>query len=76
MKQADYVHWHKRPEKALEVTKKTLSDGSSHPKWSWFPGGEVSTCYNCLDRHIIAGQGETTATIWESPVTGEKERFT
>ncbi|KAF2664643.1 acyl-CoA synthetase/AMP-acid ligase-like protein [Microthyrium microscopicum] len=76
-KQASYITWHKKPDKTLEITKKTLPDGSSHPAWKWFPGGEVSTCYNCLDRHVKdTGHGDNIAIIWESPVTNDKQKFT
>lgn len=33
---------------------KTLPAGIEHPHWSWFPDGEISTDYNCLDRHVKA----------------------
>ena len=53
-----------------------LKDGTSHKHWEWFPDGEISTCYNCVDRHVIAGNGDNVAVIWDSPVTGSKEKIT
>jgi len=41
----------------------------------WFPGGTTNTCHNCLDRHVDAGHAERTALIYDSPVTGSKQRF-
>jgi propionyl-CoA synthetase len=76
MRQAKNVSWHKEPTRALETGKRTLPDGTSHSEWSWFPDGEISTCYNCVDRHVEAGNGDNLAIIWESPVTGEKEKYT
>ena len=38
----------------------------------WFPDATGNTCYNCLDRHVIAGRGEQTAIIYDSPMTGRK----
>ncbi|MFN7376045.1 MAG: acetate--CoA ligase [bacterium] len=35
------------------------------PDAKWFVGGELNACYNCLDRHVLAGFGEQTALIWE-----------
>ena len=32
----------------------------------------LNTCYNALDRHVIAGRGDQTALIYDSPVTGSK----
>lgn len=42
----------------------------------WFVGAETNTCHNCLDRHVAAGRGEQAAIIYDSPMTGEKRRFT
>lgn len=42
----------------------------------WFPGGELNTCYNCLDRHVENGRGEQAALIWDSPMTGQVKTFT
>lgn len=74
--QASHLSWHTPPTRALTLTKKTLANGKSHDHWEWFAGGEISTCYNCVDRHVEAGNGESTAIIWESPVTGAKTRYT
>lgn len=35
-----------------------------------FPDGTLNTCYNCLDRHVLAGNGEWKALEFDSPVTG------
>jgi len=35
----------------------------------WFAGGTLNTAYNCVDRHVLAGRGEATALIYDSPVT-------
>jgi propionyl-CoA synthetase len=74
--QAEQLYWHKQPAKTLAKTSKKLKNGVSHNHWEWFPEGEISTCYNCVDRHVIAGNGDTTAIIWDSPVTGTKEKYT
>ena len=42
----------------------------------WFPGGELNTSYNALDRHVEAGRGDTTALIYDSAMTGTKARYT
>lgn len=75
-KQAEHLHWHKRPLKPLVKSSKTLKSGASHDYWEWFSGGEISTCYNCVDRHVDAGNGDSIAIIWDSPVTGSKEKYT
>jgi propionyl-CoA synthetase len=75
-KAASHLHWHKKPSQALVKSTKTLKSGTEHPYWSWFPDGEISNCYNCLDRHVDAGRGDDVAIYWDSPVTGRKERWT
>ena len=74
--QASHLHWHKPPTKSLIRTDKVLKDGTTHDHWSWFPDGEISTCFHCVDRHVLAGNGEKVAVIWDSPVTGSKEKIT
>ncbi len=75
-RQAEHLYWHKQPTKILSKFTKTLKDGTSHDHWEWFPGGEISTCYNAVDRHVEAGNGDIVAIIWDSPVTKTKEKIT
>ena len=35
------------------------------PYAKWFIGGTLNVSYNCLDRHVEAGQGEKVAFYWE-----------
>lgn len=74
--QAERLSWHKKPSSTLRRTKKTLRSGVTHDTWEWFPDGEISTCYNCLDRHVQAGNADVVALVYESPVTGIKEKYT
>lgn len=73
--QAAQLQWHKYPSRPLKRFDKKLASGIQHPSYTWFPDGEISTTYNCVDRHVLAGDGSTTAIIWDSPVTGSKEQF-
>ncbi len=41
----------------------------------WFPDGRLNTCHNALDRHVAAGRGAQAALIYDSPMTGRKERI-
>ncbi|RQM05524.1 hypothetical protein DH86_00001547 [Scytalidium sp. 3C] len=76
-RQASHLHWHKPPSSVLTRTTKTLpKSGITHDHWEWFAGGEISTCYNCVDRHVHAGNGDETAIIWDSPVTNTKKKWT
>ncbi|GES66158.1 acetate-CoA ligase [Aspergillus terreus] len=73
---AEQLHWHRKPSQAVRRTTETLPSGITHDHWAWFPDGEISTTYNCVDRHVLAGHGDDVAIIWDSPVTGTKETYT
>ncbi len=51
-------------------------DRSRPPFYRWFPGAELNTAANCLDRHVAAGRGNQAALIYDSPVAGRREIFT
>ncbi len=74
--QAEQLYWHKKPSRALGLPTKKLKSGTEHKSFTWFPDGEISTSYNCVDRHVKNGNGDSTAIIWDSPVTGNKEKYT
>ncbi|GAA2274600.1 propionyl-CoA synthetase [Nonomuraea roseoviolacea subsp. roseoviolacea] len=42
----------------------------------WFPDGRLNTCHNAVDRHVLAGHGDRTALIHDSPVTGSVRAYT
>lgn len=42
----------------------------------WFVGATCNTCFNAVDRHVLAGHGDRVAIIHDSPVTGTKRRLT
>ncbi|KAI1617926.1 propionyl-CoA synthetase [Exophiala viscosa] len=75
-KHAKELYWHKPYSTVLRRQTKKLKDGTEHPHWSWFPDGEISTTYNCIDRHVKAGNGDKVAMIWDSPVSKSKEKYT
>jgi propionyl-CoA synthetase len=65
---AKAVDWFKPP--------RTVLDDSRAPFVRWFPDGVMNTCYNALDRHVIADRGEQVALIHDSPVTGTQRKYT
>ena len=65
---AEPLYWHRRWD--------TVRDDRRPPFHRWFAGGELNTCYNCIDRHIDRGRGKQLALIYDSPVTGTIRRFT
>ncbi|MCW8086912.1 AMP-binding protein [Sabulicella glaciei] len=54
----------------------TAFDPGQGPFGRWFPDGRLNTCHNALDRHVEAGRGDAVALIWDSPMTGQVQRFT
>jgi acyl-coenzyme A synthetase/AMP-(fatty) acid ligase len=44
--------------------------------WTLWPDGVCNTCYNAVDRHVIAGRGTQAAIIYDSPVTNTKQTIT
>src|ERR1700759_2575216 len=73
---AKQLHWHKPYSTVLRQQTKILSNGTKRPHWSWFPDDDLSTAYNCLDRHAENGKGDNVAMIWDSPVSESKETCT
>ena len=53
----DTLHWHKPFTQVL--------DWSQPPFAKWFADGELNVAYNCLDRHVEAGNGDRVALLWE-----------
>ena len=40
-------------------------DWSDAPFAKWFVGGKLNVAYNCVDRHVEAGNGDRVAIHWE-----------
>ena len=66
-KAANDIFWFKKPTKILNK--------SNPPFYKWFEDGITNTCYNALDVHIDGGHGDKTALIYDSPITGNKAKF-
>ncbi|WP_434810039.1 acetate--CoA ligase [Microbacterium sp. bgisy189] len=65
--QARALHWHTPFTKVL--------DWSNPPFAEWFADGELNVAYNCLDRHVEAGNGDRVALLWEGE-PGDERRVT
>ena len=61
------IFWFKKPTKILNK--------SNPPFYKWFEDGVTNTCYNALDYHIDKGRGDKVALIYDSPITGNKAKF-
>ena len=65
---AGEIDWYEKPEKVF--------DASAGIYGHWFTGGMCNTCYNAIDRHVLAGRAQQPALIYDSPVTRHKQTFT
>jgi acetyl-CoA synthetase len=43
---------------------------------TWFAGGKLNMCYNAIDRHVLKGQGDQVALVWEGDETSQVEQWT
>ena len=41
----------------------------------WFDGAVCNTCWNCIDRHVEAGNGDRAAILYDSPVTNQMRTY-
>jgi len=46
------------------------------PYAKWYLGGKLNVCFNCVDRHVEAGNGDKFAYLWEGEPEGERRRIT
>jgi len=59
------ITWYKQWDRVL--------DDTNPPFYRWF---ELNTCYNALDRHVEGGRADQVALIYDSPVSGRKDKLT
>ena len=67
--QADRIHWFEPFD-----TVKDVSFASDDVHIRWYVGGKTNACYNALDRHVEAGNGDRTAFIVEPDDPDEEGR--
>ncbi len=51
-------------------------DWSDAPFAKWFVGGKLNVAYNCVDRHVEAGNGDRVAIHWEGEPVGDARDIT
>jgi len=51
-------------------------DWSQAPFAKWFVGGTLNVAYNCVDRHVEAGNGDRVAIHWEGEPVGDSRTLT
>jgi acetyl-CoA synthetase len=66
LKQAkELLDWDTEPEESL--------DDSNPPFYKWFKDGKLNLSYNCLDRHVEAGNGDRVAFHWRGEEGEERD---
>ncbi|TNF24161.1 MAG: propionyl-CoA synthetase, partial [Vibrionaceae bacterium] len=65
--QAQNIDWFEFPQ--------TILQKDEHGIERWFPDGLLNTSWLALDYHCEQGRGDQTALIYDSPVTGKKQRY-
>jgi propionyl-CoA synthetase len=80
-----YARWQRDPEGFwAEVAReidwyeppRQIFDPNAGVYGRWFVGGVCNTCWNAVDRHVVAGRGAQPAIIYDSPLAGVKSVIT
>ncbi|GGO72858.1 acetate--CoA ligase [Nocardioides deserti] len=66
--QAERLTWSKKWDQVL--------DWSNPPFAKWYVGGELNAAYNCVDRHVEAGNGDKVAIHWVGEPVDDKRSIT
>ncbi|MCB1266132.1 MAG: AMP-binding protein, partial [Mycobacterium sp.] len=66
--QAERLHW--------DTPFNEVLDWSEAPVAKWFVGGRLNVAYNCVDRHVEAGNGDRVAIHWEGEPVGDERTIT
>jgi acetyl-CoA synthetase len=67
-KQADNITWFHPPSTIFDVDMEEVD-------FSWFGGGRLNACFNCVDRHLST-QPEKVAIIWAEDEPGQYKTIT
>src|SRR5437762_2321187 len=46
------------------------------PYAKWYLGGKLNVCFNCVDRHVAAGNGDKVAYCWEGEPEDDRRELT
>ena len=70
--------WNEKAKRIEWIQKwdKTYNYDFTNGNIKWFENGKLNVSYNCLDRHVNAGNGKKIAIIWEGNNPNEQKTFT
>jgi acetyl-CoA synthetase len=66
--QAERITWFQQPPAVVSQSLEAVD-------FSWYAGGQLNACYNCVDRHLEE-RADKTAIIWAADEAGEYEHIT
>jgi len=67
--------WAKQAEELIDWAEKPtqILDESNVPFYKWFTDGKLNLSYNCVDRHVEAGNGDRIAYHWRGEEGEERD---
>jgi acetyl-CoA synthetase len=67
--------WQRQAEELIDwaVKPSQVLDESNAPFYKWFADGKLNASYNCLDRHVEAGNGDRVAYHWRGEEGEERD---
>ncbi|MBW2977795.1 acetate--CoA ligase [Candidatus Woesearchaeota archaeon] len=65
---AEQLHWFKKWDTVFTWDKEKVN-------FTWFKGGKINACYNCLDRHLEK-RGDKVAITWQGEPEDDVKKFT
>jgi acetyl-CoA synthetase len=65
---AERLTWSKKWDRVL--------DWDNPPFAKWFVGGQLNVAFNCVDRHVEAGNGDRVAIHWVGEPVGDRRDIT
>ena len=67
--------WAKQAEELIDWAQKPtqILDESNAPFYKWFMDGKLNLSYNCVDRHVEAGNGNRVAYHWRGEEGEERD---
>ena len=66
----EMIYWKKEPTKGFDFKDKKKIH------FTWFEDGITNMAYNCLDKHVEAGNGDQMALIWQGDPLDESKTYT
>jgi acetyl-CoA synthetase len=66
----EMIYWKKEPTKGFDFKDKEKIH------FTWFEDGLTNMAYNCLDKHVEAGNGDQMALIWQGDPLDESKTYT